>query len=228
MLKLPTFKNEALWLCALTHRSYVNEYLDAQEHNERLEFLGDAILAFLVAELLYRTYPHSSEAQLTRFRANLVDETQLSKLARELKLGELLRLGKGAIKDGGRNNPALLCDVFEAMIGAYYLDSGLEAVKDYVQSMFQDIAAEMILPESEQEGQTLVDPKNRFQQWALANFSQNPVYEIVGESGLDHAKEFIAIVKVQGIIYGTGKGRRKQEATKAAAEDALKQLKLNG
>lgn len=227
MMKLPTFKNETLWLCALTHRSYVNEYSDAQKHNERLEFLGDAILSFLVGELLYQTYPNLSEAQLTRLRANLVDETQLSKLAIELKLGELLRLGKGAIKDGGRNNPALLCDVFEAIIGAYYLDAGIEAVREYVQSIFIDVAAEIIVPESDTEKKPLVDPKNRFQQWALANFIQNPEYEIISETGPDHAREFIAIVKVKETVYGKGKGKRKQEATKAAAEDALKRLELD-
>ncbi|GFE70231.1 ribonuclease III [Chroococcus sp. FPU101] len=227
MLSLPTFKNETLWLSALTHRSYVNEYSDFLEHNERLEFLGDAILAFLVGELLYQTYPNLSEAQLTRLRANLVDETQLAKLAKELKLGELLRLGKGAIKDGSRNNPALLCDVFEAMIGAYYLDAGIEAVREYVQPIFTSVAAEIIVPESDTEKKPLIDPKNRFQQWALANFTQTPKYEIISETGLDHAKEFIAIVKVQETVYGQGKGKRKQEATKAAAEDALKQIELN-
>lgn len=227
MLSLPTFKNETLWLCALTHRSYVNEYSDFIEHNERLEFLGDAILAFLVGELLYQTYPNLSEAQLTRLRANLVDETQLAKLARELKLGELLRLGKGAIKDGGRNNPALLCDVFEAVIGAYYLDAGIEAVREYVQPIFTNVAAEIIVPESDTEKKPLVDPKNRFQQWALANFTQTPKYEIISETGLDHAKEFIAIVKVKETVYGQGYGKRKQEATKAAAEDALKRIELN-
>lgn len=226
MFKLPTFQNQTLWIHALTHRSYVNEYPDAQEHNERLEFLGDAILAFLVGELLYQHYPNLSEAQLTRLRANLVDEIQLSKLARQLKLGELLRLGKGAIKDGGRNNPALLCDAFESMIGAYYIDAGIEAVRDYVQPIFKEVAAEIILPESDTEKKPLVDAKNRFQQWALANFVQNPEYEIISETGPDHAKEFIAIVKVQEKVYGTGKGKRKQEATKAAAEDALKRLEL--
>ncbi|PSF39262.1 ribonuclease III [Aphanothece hegewaldii CCALA 016] len=226
MMKLPIFKNQTLWLCALTHRSYVNECSDVSEHNERLEFLGDAILSFLVGELLYQTYPKMTEAQLTRLRANLVDETQLSKLAKELKLGELLRLGKGAIKDGARNNTAILCDVFEAMIGAYYLDAGIEAVKEYVESIFTAVAAEIILPESETEKVSLVDSKNRFQQWALANFTQNPEYVIISESGLDHAKEFIAIVKVKDKVYGKGKGKRKQEATKAAAEDALKQIEL--
>jgi ribonuclease-3 len=224
MAQLPKFKQEALWLQALTHRSYLNEHPQITEDNERLEFLGDAILAFLVGELIYRRYPGLSEAELTRLRSNLVEEPQLARIGAEMGLGELLRLGRGAIKDGGRSNPALLCDGFEAVIGAYYLDSGLEAVQEFVIPLFEAIADTFVVPFTSQATSHLIDAKNRFQQWALANFSENPEYEIIDESGPPHAKEFTAIVRVRGIIYGTGKGRRKQEATKAAAEDALKDI----
>ncbi|WP_013320483.1 ribonuclease III [Gloeothece verrucosa] len=227
MLNLPTFKNQQLWLCALTHRSYINEHSGINEHNERLEFLGDAILAFVAGEFLYQRYPHLSEAQLTRLRAKLVDETQLARFAVQLGIGELMRLGKGAIKDGGRENPALLSDTFEAIIGAYYLDAGVDAVRNFVHPLFQSVADILMVSQSEvATTKNLLDAKNRFQQWALAEFSQNPEYIIIEESGPDHAKEFTAQVKVQGIVYGVGRGRRKQEATKAAAEEALKKVGL--
>lgn len=228
MLNLPSFKNQELWLCALTHRSYINENSDSPEHNERLEFLGDAVLAFIAGEFLYQRYPDLSEAQLTRLRAKLVDETQLAKFAVQLGVGKQMRLGKGAIKDRGRENPALLSDTFEAIIGAYFLDAGVDAVRDFVRPLFQSVADILMVSQSESATtRNLLDPKNRFQQWALASFTQNPEYIIVEESGPDHAKQFTAQVIVQGVVYGTGKGHRKQEATKAAAEEALKKVGLS-
>lgn len=224
--KLPTFKDEKLWLHALSHRSYVNEHPEIEEDNERLEFLGDAVLSFLVGELLYKRYLDINEAQLTRLRSKLVDETQLAKFATELGIGELMLLGKGAIKDRGHQNPSLLSDTFEAIIGAYFLDSGIKAVRQFVQSLFREVADSMIVPQSETDTQNLVDAKNRFQQWALAEFVQNPEYVIIDESGPPHDKEFTAEVSVNGKIYGVGKGRRKQDATKHAAEVALKKVGL--
>jgi len=122
--KLPPIGDEKLLLQALTHRSYVNENPEAGENNERIEFLGDAVLDFLVGELVYKRYPQMSEAELSRLRAKLVDEKQLAKFAIQLDLGDLIRLGKGAIKEGGRQNPSLLSDTFEAIVGVYFLDSG--------------------------------------------------------------------------------------------------------
>ncbi|NER23775.1 MAG: ribonuclease III [Symploca sp. SIO1C2] len=224
MHKLPTIENETLRLRALTHRSYVNEHPEVGEHNERLEFLGDAVLGFLVGEFLYKRYPQMSEAKMTRMRSNLVDEKQLAKFATQLGMGEFIRLGKGAIKEGGRQNPSLLSDTFEAYIAAYFLDSGIEQVRDFVQSLFASVAENLISAESNTEPTNLVDSKGRFQQWALEKFAQNPEYVIIGESGPDHAKKFIAEVRVNGTAYGVGEGRRKQDATKRAAEDALKKL----
>jgi ribonuclease-3 len=224
MPKLPTIKNETLRLRALTHRSYINEHPEAGEHNERLEFLGDAILGFLIGELLYKRYSDMSEAQLTRLRSNLVDEKQLAKFATQLNIGDLMRLGKGAIKEGGRQNPSLLSDTFEAYIAAYFLESGIEAVSKFVQPLFTKIADSIIFPQSNTEPKNLVDAKGRFQQWALAEFVQNPEYSIIDESGPDHEKEFTAQVKVNSKVYGVGTGRRKQDAEKRAAEIALKKL----
>lgn len=226
MPKLPTIKNENLRLQALTHRSYVNEHPDAGEHNERLEFLGDAVLGFLIGELLYKRYPEMSEAQLTRLRSNLVDEKQLAKFATHLGIGELIRMGKGAIKEGGRENPSLLSDTFEAYIAAYFIESGIEAVRKFVQPLFTEVADSIVSPESKTDPKDLVDSKGRFQQWALANFVQNPEYFIIDESGPDHAKEFTAQVCVKGKVYGVGTGRRKQDAEKHAAEAALKKIGL--
>ena len=225
--KLPPIRDKKLLQQALTHRSYVNEHPEQAEDNERLEFLGDAVLGFLVGELLYRRYPQMSEAQLTRLRSKLVDETQLTKFSKELGLGKLMRLGKGAQRDGGRESPSLLSDTFEAIIGAYFLESGIEAVRDYLQPLFLSVADTILTSQSDADSKSLVDSKNRFQQWALANQGENPQYAIVDESGPDHAKEFTAEVRVKVIVYGVGKGRRKKEAQKSAAESALKKLGLD-
>ncbi len=219
--RLPTFKNSQLLTLALTHRSYGNENPTAGEDNERLEFLGDAVLGFIIGELLYQLYPTMDEAQLTRLRSRLVDEQQLGKLSVQLGLGEIVRLGKGAEKDRGRENIALLADTFEAVIGAYLLDAGIDAVREYIRSIFSSIAQNLVNNLENDNRQTLIDSKNRFQQWALSEYGKNPTYQIIDESGPDHAKEFTAQVSIDGIVYGMGKGSRKQEAQKRAAEDAL-------
>jgi ribonuclease-3 len=232
-IKLPEIKNRQLLDQALTHRSYFNEHPEAIEHNERLEFLGDAILGFLVGELIYQTYPDFNESQLTRLRSQLVNETQFSKLGKALGLGNLMYLGKGAEKDRGRENLSLLNDTFEAIIGAYYLDSGIDAVRTYIIPIFQELATELLSNRSNNDSlrdrqiDKLTDSKNRFQEWALANHGENPHYAIIKETGLDHAKEFTSQVSVKSIVYGLGKGSRKQEAEKKAAEFALKHLKLD-
>jgi ribonuclease-3 len=226
MPKLPKFKDESLLQRALTHRSYVNEHPEAGEHNERLEFLGDALLGYLVGEILYKRYEDFSEAQLTRLRSGLVEQNQLAKFAEQLGIGKLMRLGKGAEKDKGRENPSLLCDTFEAIIGAYNLDSTITPVRVFVKKLFIPVADSMVYPQSNTEPKNLVDFKNRFQEWALEKFGQNPQYSIADEEGPDHAKEFTAEVYVSGKMYGVGRGRRKQDAEKIAAEAALKKVRL--
>ncbi|NEP84240.1 MAG: ribonuclease III [Okeania sp. SIO3C4] len=223
--KLPKFKNPELLKQALTHRSFLNEN-SGEEDKESLEFLGDAVLGFLVGELLYRRYKEEYDLkpkELTRLRSLLVDEKQLAKFAVQLEIGELMRLGRGAEKDGGRENPALLSDTFEAIIGAFFLDSTLTKVRPFVKKLFQPVADEIIFPDSESDAQTndLVDTKGKFQQWALEKFGENPQYESNNGEGPDHAKIFTAEVRVKGKLYGVGKGHRKQEAEKRAAEKAL-------
>ena len=231
--KLPPIKNEDLLVLALTHRSYANEHPQIEDNNERLEFLGDAVLGFIIARMLYRLYPTINEAQLTHMRSRLVDEKQLGQLGAEFGLGELMHLGKGAAKDGGRNNPSLLNDTFEAVLGAYLLDAGIEAVNNYVLNIFEPLARQLVAGSENLQGETqpkfspqatFIDSKNRFQQWALATLQTIPIYQIVAESGPDHAKQFTAQVLIRDRVYGEGRGHRKQEAEKQAAEAALKNI----
>lgn len=230
MIHIPEFKNPELLKQALTHRSYLNEH-SGEEDNESLEFLGDAVLGFLVGELLYRRYQEEYDLkpkELTRLRSALVDEKQLAIFALQLGIDKLMRLGRGAEKDGGRQNPALLSDTFEAIIGAYFLDSGITPLRAFVKKLFRPVADDIIFPDSDIDSQPndLVDTKGKFQQWALAKFGENPKYESDTGEGPDHAKIFTAEVRVKGKLYGVGKGHRKQEAEKRAAEKALKKVGL--
>ncbi|MFB8793470.1 MAG: ribonuclease III [Microcoleus sp.] len=229
MYKLPKFKNESLLIHALTHRSYVNEYPEAGEHNERLEFLGDALLGYLVGEILYKHYEDFTEAQLTRLRSGLVDQNQLAKFAEQLGIGKLMRLGKGAEQDKGRQNPSLLCDTFEAIIGAYYLDSTITPVRAFVKKLFIPVANSMVYPQSDTGPKNLVDSKNRFQEWVQASGDTTPPkYVTIQAGGAPHAPEFLAKVYVAEKPYGEGKGKSKKDAEKNAAEDALAKLKKRG
>ncbi|MBD2208288.1 ribonuclease III [Nostoc linckia FACHB-104] len=225
MHKLLKFRNENLLRCALTHRSYVHENPGEGEHNERLEFLGDALLNYLSAEYLYNRHPEKGEDELTRRRSALVDEKQLAKFAVEIDLNLKMRLGKGAIRDGGYQNPNLLSSTFEAVLAAYYLDndSNIEAVRAIIEPLFDSVPEQVVVIRSN------VDSKNRFQEWVQRNVSPTPpVYETVQTGGLAHAPEFLAKVFVEGKEYGEGKGSNKKEAAKAAAEDALAKLKAQG
>ncbi len=217
MLQLPPFESVELFQQAMTHRSYVNEYPDDGDHNERLEFLGDAVLTYIAGEFLYQRYPGYPEGTLTSMRAALVDEIQLTKFAIALDLGRHLRLGKGTEQTGGRTNSNLLSSAFEAMIGAYLLDtqSNIEAVKAYMQPLFQSAVEQL------DTTPTFDNVKSRFQAWALAQFGENPVYTIAHQSGPDHDKTFTAVVSVKGQPFGTGTGKRKQDAEKQAAAHAL-------
>jgi ribonuclease III len=225
MHKLLIFHDEKLLRHALTHRSYVHENPTEGEHNERLEFLGDAVLNFISGEYLYRHHPEKGEDELTRRRSALVDEKQLAKFAEEVGLDFRMRLGKGAIRDGGYQNPNLLSSTFEAVIGAYYLDnnSDIEAVRAVVEPLFDSVPEQIVISRSN------VDSKNRFQEWVQRNITPNPPkYVTVQVGGLSHAPEFIAKVFVGEQDYGVGKGRNKKNAEKAAAEDALAKLEKQG
>jgi ribonuclease III len=223
--KILIFRDEKLLFRALTHRSYVNENPGEGEHNERLEFLGDAILNFLSGEYLYRRHPERGEDELTRRRSALVDEKQLAKFALEVGLDFRMRLGKGAIRDGGYQNPNLLSSTFEAVIAAYYLDnnSDIEVVRAIVEPLFDAVPEQIVMSRSN------VDAKNRFQEWVQRNLTHTPPkYVTVQVGGMSHAPEFTAKVFVEDKEYGEGKGRNKKAAEKAAAEDALSKLEKQG
>ncbi|MEH2239379.1 ribonuclease III [Nostoc sp.] len=226
MHKILIFHDEKLLRHALTHRSYVHENPGEGEHNERLEFLGDALLNFLSGEYLYSCHPEMGEDELTRRRSALVDEKQLAKFAEEVGLDFRMRLGKGAIRDGGYQNPNLLSSTFEAVLGAYYLDhdSNIEAVRAIIEPLFDSVDPKHIVV-----SRSNVDSKNRFQEWVQRNVTPTPPKYFTEQiGGPSHAPEFIAKVLVDGTIYGEGKGRNKKDAEKAAAEDALAKLKKQG
>lgn len=205
---------------ALTHRSYLNEHSDALEDNERLEFLGDAVLDFVVGAWLYHRYPEMPEGDLTRMRSALVKTEQLEVFARKMDLGRAMRLGRGESQAGGRERPALLCDTYEAVIGAIFLDSGVEQVKKFLNPYLVE-AADDILVNHKAE-----DPKSLFQEWAQSQGYAAPQYVLKSSYGPDHSKIFVVDVQVHGQVYGSGSGQSKQAAAKIAAQEALQRLGL--
>ncbi|KKS90372.1 MAG: Ribonuclease 3 [Microgenomates group bacterium GW2011_GWA2_44_7] len=208
------FKNNELFTLALTHRSYLNEHSEVKESNERVEFLGDAILSFIVSRYLYLKYPDKPEGQLTLFRTKLVQTATLGKLAKELLIGDQLYLSKGEETNGGRSNVALLANSYEAVLGALLLDQGLEACERFVTETLLS-RAEELLEESP------VDAKSELQEKVQAGGLPSPLYETVAAQGPDHAKIFTVVVKVEGKVLGEGKGRSKQEAEQKAAAAGL-------
>jgi ribonuclease III len=218
-LKLP-FKNMLLLRRSLTHRSYINEHPESLEDNERLEFLGDAILDFLVGEWLYHRYPEMPEGDLTRMRSALVHTEQLADFARKLELGRGLRLGRGEILGGGRERDALLCDEFEALVGALYIDSGLNSVKEFLYPILERAALDIIANHKTE------DPKSMLQEWAQAQGYETPAYVTCSVEGPDHSREFEVKVLINENITATGRGKSKQAAEKNAARELLKMINI--
>ena len=210
--------NLELYQQALTHSSYAHEKGHRRIHNERLEFLGDAVLELIVSDYLYLQYPHLSEGKLTKLRADLVCEASLARLAFSLNLGQFLRLGRGEIVGGGASRPSLLGDAIEALIGALYLDLGIEQCREYVMDLYQPILKEL------KEGALRPDYKTLLQEFAQARYAVTPVYRIVDESGPDHDKIFEAEVFLSEEPVGGGQGRSKKEAEQAAAKEAWGKL----
>ncbi|MCD9023311.1 ribonuclease III [Cohnella silvisoli] len=210
-----TFRNPALLKQAFTHTSYVNEQRGARiADNERLEFLGDAVLQLTVSEYLYRLYPESPEGELTRLRASIVCEPSLVRFAETLDFGQVVLLGKGEEQTGGRTRPSLLADAFEAFLGALYLDQGLNAVR-----AFLDRHLFSLLPG---DGQApLKDFKTELQE-KVQQLSMGALdYRIVEERGPAHDREFVAVVVIGKQRLGKGIGRSKKEAEQQAASQAL-------
>jgi ribonuclease-3 len=214
-----SFRDRRLLQQAFVHRSYLNENpAFSLPSNERLEFLGDAVLGLIVAESLYHTYPDLPEGQLTRLRASLVQQRTLAQVARSLSLGEYLYLGRGEEASGGRQRPSLLASTFEALLGALYLDQGLEAARRLVLNTLK--------PEERLKGPEAIgkDYKSRLQEVAQAQRQTTPVYRTVAEEGPDHEKQFTVEVLVGGQVMGRGIGHSKQDAEQRAAQLALLDL----
>jgi len=203
---------------ALTHRSYMNENKDVLEDNERLEFLGDAILNFIVAEWLYNHYPEKQEGFLTKVRAALVHTQQLSAFARKIELGPAILVGRGEASTGGRDRDAILCDAFEALIAAMYLDTDIQTVKNFIVPLLETESSEILKSHAEE------DVKSRLQEWAQAQGYASPIYVLVSESGPDHAKQFEVVALVNNRKIASGKGSSKQTAEKDAAVNSMKKL----
>ena len=220
------FNDYSLLTRALTHRSYINENPGkALEDNERLEFLGDAVLDFVVGSYLYHRYPEMKEGELTMLRAALVRTRTLAGFAQDLGVGEVLRLGYGEAESGGRDRLPTLCAAFEAIVGAIFIDQGLDAVEEWVQP-FIFPALEQILAESAHK-----DAKSEFQIWSQAQYNKTPRYEVLSAEGPDHNKIFTVAVQISGETWGVGDGSSKQAAEQQAADSALKKaaaLELKG
>lgn len=210
------FNDYSLLSRSLTHRSFLNENPhQALEDNERLEFLGDAVLDFVVGAYLYHRFPEMDEGELTSLRAALVRAKTLAAFANQLEIGRYLRLGYGEAENGGRKRIPLLCATFEAVIGAIYLDQGLEKVKPLVEKLVAP-ALEEIMADSLHK-----DAKSEFQVWAQARFNITPRYVVVDSTGPDHAKNFTIEAMVGDKSWGQGNGRSKQHAAQSAATVAL-------
>ena len=205
----------------MTHSSFKNEHPEVSEDNERLEFLGDAILTCISAQYLYGRYPDWPEGELSRVRTKLVDEAQFCHFAQQLKLGEQLRLGKGEQQQNGHQKPSILCGAFEAMIGAYFLDTqqDLQAVSSYVTAFFEPVVV------AAANKTILKDHKTPLQEYSQKHFNGAiPDYIEIGCSGPDNNKCYEVEVRINGKAYGQGSGSSKKKAEQAAAKAALETL----
>ncbi len=214
------FSRPALLAEALTHKSYVNEQKDGGgEDNERLEFLGDAVLSLIISEHVVAALPDASEGELSKLKARLVSEVSLAKAARSLGLGPLLRLGRGEELNHGRDKNSLLANAFEAVLAAIYLDGGLDAARTFA---VRACAGELTQLGNAVEAQG--DYKTRLQEWCQKRYETLPQYVTVRESGPDHQKLFEVQVTILGDIAGAGAGRTKKEAEQVAAKQAVEQI----
>ena len=213
------FENFDLLVKAMTHSSYANEHrYEKKENNERLEFLGDAVLEVTVSDYLFEKYPDKTEGELTKLRASIVCEPTLALCSRQIKLGEWILLSKGEEHTGGRNRDSITSDAMEAVIGAIYRDGGFEPAQDYIRRfILEDIDNKKLFYDSKTILQELLQKDSGFE----------PEYEITGESGPDHDKHFTAVVKCDGTVIGDGEGHTKKAAQQAAAYNAILKMRQN-
>lgn len=213
-----TYNDQSFLVTALTHRSYLNENKLVKEHNERLEFLGDAVLELVVTEYLYKNYPNP-EGELTNWRSALVKTETISDVARELGVEEYLMMSKGETKSFGRSRQLLLANAFEAISGSIYLDQGYDAARDFIAKHLLG-RLDYIIKE-----RLYVDPKSEFQELIQEHEGVTPRYEVISEEGPDHNKKFLVGVFVGDTKWGEGSGSSKQLAQQAAAVSAVKKFK---
>lgn len=218
------FRDPDLLTQALTHRSFVNEYkgAGAARDNERLEFLGDAVLDLIVADLLFRKFPAVDEGELTQLRAALVKTESLAQLGANCRLGEHLRIGRGEELSGGRQRLTILCQAFEALIGAIYLDKGMAAAVDYVAPPLLELLDHIV------ENDLHIDARSQLQERIQARQNQTPAYRVTGAEGPEHDKEFRVEVAIGEMLIASGTGGSKRAAAQEAARAALKRLDTEG
>lgn len=209
------FKDIGLLKNAFIHRSYLNEIRTNCSSNERLEFLGDSILSYLVSDFLYKKYPNLPEGELTNLRSSMVKTTSLAALARKLNLGKYIFLSKGEEEGGGRDNPSLLADTFEALLGAIYLDQGINKVSQILNTYLYPQITKII------NNKSYKDAKSIFQELVQEKTKISPIYKVINEKGPDHLKQFTVAVFVDNNKWGEGTGKSKQIAEQNAAKDAL-------
>ena len=220
------FKEPALLQEALTHRSFFQtQPEEASPHNERLEFLGDAVLGLVVSESLASFFPCCTEGELSKIKARLISRSTLANAAGRLRLGQWLRLGRGEEVNKGREKSSLLANALEALIGAVYLDGGLDAGRAFIQKV---LATEFSALRHSPVSSAGWDCKSRLQEWTHKQFGVSPQYRLIQESGPDHQKIFAVTVAVQGKIMGQGEGPTKKEAEQRAAAQAIEQAGLDG
>lgn len=213
-------KSNAVYEEAFTHRSYLNEHPEwPHPHNERLEYLGDAVLELAVSEYLYHTYPKAAEGELTVLRASLVNYQILARVASAMDLGSAIRMSKSEMRDTGRAREVILANAFESLVGALYLDQGFAFVEKFVRAYVIDPSIEEIL-----KTKSYKDPKSELQELIQEKEKVTPSYRVLGESGPAHKREFHSGVFAGDMLLGEGKGHSKQEAEADAAKHALKKL----
>ncbi len=213
------FRRLDLLNTALTHPSFCAEFNQGNlPSNQRLEFLGDAVLSLIVANYLYHTYPEMDEGQLTRIKAISVSEPVLHGIAKKLGLGQYLLLGRGEERSGGRDRPSVLADAFEALVGAMFLDRGLKVTAEFV---LKRIKSRIRLIERDR---LILDFKSRLQELTQSRYHVVPTYHLVRTIGPEHAKTFVSEVRIRGVTVGRGKGHSKKEAEQEAARAALRKL----
>ena len=217
-MNVPKLTNEKLFQQAFTHRSFLNEAKEKLESNERLEFLGDSILSFVVSKKLFAEYPEFNEGVLTNIRSLLVNTKTLAETARELGFGTLLHLSKGEEEAGGRENQSLLADSFESYIGALFVDQGLPAVEAFIADILFEKMKRIVA------GKEFKDPKSLLQEQTQSRYHTSPTYKVIEESGPSHAKVFTVGVFIKDALVGQGVGKSKQEAEAAAAKQALEKV----